>query len=197
MRTQSTCIFAKVGEFVFLISRPVTAANSLACRHSIGCSGSKRIEGARGSGQLTDLADGGGGGLLLAKREGHGGGRVGGGGAGESERKSELHFGVIIRQQGTIKVGGRYTTPRGAPAARQASETNARADDDVICGALPLGYFKFLRTYRSRCLRKLLYDLTMPHQINKCKSLQRLAVYPAPTPREIGSDQQASKQAYR
>ena len=131
---QSTCLFAKVGEFVFLISRPVTAANSLACRHSIGCSSSKRIEGARGSGQLTDLGDGGGGGLLLAKREGHGGGRVGGGGAGESERKSELHLGVIIRQQGTIKVGGRYTTPRGAPAARQASETNARADDDVICG---------------------------------------------------------------
>ena len=69
-------------------------------------------------GQLTDLGDGGGGGLLLAKREGHGGGRVGGGGAGESERKSELHLGVIIGQQGTIKVGRRYTR-REAPAARE------------------------------------------------------------------------------
>lgn len=91
-------------------------------------------------GQLTDLGDGGGGGLLLAKREGHGGGRVGGGGAGESERKSELHLGVIIWQQGTIKVGRavRHAERGTAPAARQASETNARADDDVICGALPL-----------------------------------------------------------
>lgn len=77
-------------------------------------------------GQLTDLGDGGGGGLLLAKREGHGGGRVGGGGAGESERKSELHLGVIIRQQGTIKVGRAvHHAERGTGS--KASKRNQRA----------------------------------------------------------------------